>query len=774
MPLILGEQYIPEKELGNGGFGRTFLAIYRHSTGQTLAAKRRRVLKQLYPTGQMSSGALQTAERLFQEEARALEDLATCRGIRVPQFCGYLTLDAPADLRSGLGQQRYYYLAQEYIAGTDLEQEARSHFDQGRRYSEDEIRDILRQLAEILRHVHAQGRIHRDIKPSNIIRSSQDHQLYLIDFGAVKDVLSLAAGKTSVRHTRIYSPGFSAPEQMRDGTVSEASDLYSLAATCVYLLTNREGMQLETMQRLDPLKGGLWRQERSDISIPLGDLIDCLLQPTPQKRLQSATEVLDHLKPSLPPPPPPVSSVRSFPWKSIGLGLVGLAAIALLIRPLQSLLANGSGSSAPPVSQTSSVPEDPATLAKRISSGQQQLITVPTTPAKEQGITAFAEGRYGEAVALFEQSLKENRNDPETLIYLNNARLRQDSRQTYKIAVGVPIKRLDIAQELLRGVAQAQDEINQQRGIQGIGLEVEILNDDNDPAIARSLAEAVVKDSNILAIVGHNTGDVSLSAAAVYNSNGIVMISPTTFNTEVSKVGNFIFRAAPTTQAMVVPLVDHLFKTVPSPKTFVCIDSQAPDQMAFRDTFVVALTNQGGDLVNVPCDYSSPGFSAETAVDEAIAQGANSLFLGTNINNFTPTLAMVQANRRRLPLFSSPTLYTQEILKDTGQWVEGMVLPAPWSPEAYPNYATRTQQLWGATVNWRTAMAYDATQAVIAGLTQSNNRDGLRQALQDASFSTTGSVDAVRFLPTRDRRLTPILVQAQSDGAGGYRFGAVR
>jgi hypothetical protein len=42
--------------------------------------------------------------------------------------------------------------------------------------------------------------------------------------------------------------------------------------------------------------------------------------------------------------------------------------------------------------------------------------------------------------------------------------------------------------------------------------------------------------------------------------------------------------------------------------------------------------------------------------------------------------------------------------------------------------------------------------------------------LQDPSFSTDGSGDLVQFSNTRDRRISPVLLQIQPDGAGSYKF----
>ncbi|WOB44813.1 amino acid ABC transporter substrate-binding protein [Thermoleptolyngbya oregonensis NK1-22] len=429
------------------------------------------------------------------------------------------------------------------------------------------------------------------------------------------------------------------------------------------------------------------------------------------------------------------------------------------------------------------VPPDLSSLPDRISLGNRQLIASVTTPAKREGIAAFEAQDYDKAVEWFELSLKALPNDPETLIYLNNARL---SRQQtpYKIATSVPIgKNLNVAQEILRGVAQAQDEVNRSGGINGVGLEVTIINDDNDPAITREMAKLLVENKSLLAIVGHNTSDASMAAAPIYQQHGLVMISPTTFDADVAKVGNFVFRAVPTPQSMVTPLVDDILARSPRPaKILVCYDSTAPDNNQFRNAFVDVLTGRGGEIVKVVnergkdlCDFASEGFDPEAAIAQALQQQATGLYLGPSINYLDPAIAVARANNGRLSLYSSPSLYTHKILQDGQQAVAGMILPTPWSPDAYPDFARKAQQLWGATVNWRTATAYDATQAIAEGLLRAgNSRSTLQQALTSPDFAATSAgKGAVRFLDTGDRRLTPVLVQVQRIESGSYRFRAI-
>ncbi|MFM6911463.1 MAG: tetratricopeptide repeat protein, partial [Dolichospermum sp.] len=96
------------------------------------------------------------------------------------------------------------------------------------------------------------------------------------------------------------------------------------------------------------------------------------------------------------------------------------------------------------------------------SRGDKTLFSEISNRFRDQGIEAFKNGNYQEAVNLFQQAVKANPYDPEVLIYHNNARASQNS-SSVSLAVVVPIDSKtnnDNAQEILRGVAQAQDQFN--------------------------------------------------------------------------------------------------------------------------------------------------------------------------------------------------------------------------------------------------------------------------------------------------------------------------
>ena len=276
MPLILAGRYLPVKLLGQGGFGAAFLALDRFTPTMRFC-----VVKQFQPTGNLNAQQLAIAEGLFEREATVLEQLGN-KNEQIPDLYAFfpLIVDNP---REGKPDQ-FFYLVQEFINGENLEEElARTG-----PFSEVAVKEVMEEMLKVLQFVHSKGSIHRDIKPSNIMRN-QEGKLYLLDFGAVKQI---AAGNVpGGGSTGIYSMGFAPPEQMAGNQVYPATDLYALGVTCLYLLTGKSAQDL-----YDPYHTTWnWRTYAPPISDRLGQVLDRLLLPAPKDRYQSAIEVLEAL-----------------------------------------------------------------------------------------------------------------------------------------------------------------------------------------------------------------------------------------------------------------------------------------------------------------------------------------------------------------------------------------------------------------------------------------------------------------------------------------------
>ncbi len=264
--LILHERYRAIKLLGQGGFGRTFLAWDQLAQDQSpVGDPALCVVKQFLPQNQTNADLRQSQE-LFQQESIRLKDLGDH-----PQIPALVDSFAIGEL---------LYLVQEFVAGRNL---AIVLAEQGA-FSEAAILHLLNDLLPVLKFVHDRQVIHRDIKPANLIRR-EDDRLFLVDFGAAKLMTSIAALQQG---TRIGSPEYVAPEQSR-GQATFTSDLYSLGVTCVHLLTNVPPFSL-----FDGIHDRwVWQDYLpKPVSAQLRQILNKLLQNALNERFQSADEVL--------------------------------------------------------------------------------------------------------------------------------------------------------------------------------------------------------------------------------------------------------------------------------------------------------------------------------------------------------------------------------------------------------------------------------------------------------------------------------------------------
>ena len=270
--LLLRDRYRAIKPIGQGGFGRTFLAV-----DEDKPSKPRCVIKQFLPPEatlipSASNRNSKKAAELFEQEAMRLDELG--KHPQIPELLAYCIQDSRQ------------YVVQEFIDGQNLAQIVATEGI----FTDNQIQDLLNSLLPVLHFIHSHNVIHRDLKPENIIRRA-DKELVLVDFGAAKIATGTALLKTG---TSIGSPEYIAPEQAR-GKAFFTSDLYSLGVTCLYLLT-----QVSPFDLFDPGEDvWIWRQylANNPITEELGKILDKMIENATNRRYQTAIEILKTLNP---------------------------------------------------------------------------------------------------------------------------------------------------------------------------------------------------------------------------------------------------------------------------------------------------------------------------------------------------------------------------------------------------------------------------------------------------------------------------------------------
>lgn len=458
----------------------------------------------------------------------------------------------------------------------------------------------------------------------------------------------------------------------------------------------------------------------------------------------------------------------------VSLGLAGLmvGAILLVVRQFS------------PTPSQVVIDPPPSSSSISTSLGEKILVKVQTYPEKEAGVQAFANRDFTTAIEKFSASRKNNPNDPETLIYLNNAKIAQNNSPSLKVAVIAQINfNIKLAEETLRGVAQAQDEVNSSGGINGKKLQVLIASNNsgnNNSTNPEELDNELIKDNNLLAVVG------SRRNSSMYNEKRLVLVFPiepsrdTGNQDNSSQVVNNQSNTPEQSYVFSVASSDVLIDThsryiVREARNIaICGDSsrgstsnrsnQTPSfNKILVDKYTNTINKYGGQVISLGCDLGDNKFKPSDFVTEAIeTQKANAFLFIPTSRNISYATKVAQEIRGRKPIFASESMYNPTTLEN-GKDVEGMVLPVYWHRDANQNnpFADKALKLWNAQVNHRTAGAYDALQVIIAGLKQDSTREGLQKALSNPNFSASGATGKIMFSSSAQRRGDAYLVKVQ-------------
>ncbi|MEM7592551.1 MAG: serine/threonine-protein kinase [Cyanobacteria bacterium P01_A01_bin.83] len=278
-PCLEKHGYIIEKQLGVGGFGITYLVKNKKNPEVLYVIKTvkdehlRECLK--YDDNSQLTEALESLEN----EAKKLRELN--EHTHIVKIHELLKVDFET--------LKLLFLLMEYIEGEDLKQLVH------RRESpleEIEALDYISQIGNALIALHNKNVVHRDIKPRNIMVRKATNKAVLIDFGIARtfrpDIIAT--------YTRCGSPKFMPPEQFTTKTeLGSYTDIYSLAATLYYLLTNKNPTSARDREMGDSL------EQAQDINHTISDRVNEAilwgLEMDFKKRPQRVKEWLELLNP---------------------------------------------------------------------------------------------------------------------------------------------------------------------------------------------------------------------------------------------------------------------------------------------------------------------------------------------------------------------------------------------------------------------------------------------------------------------------------------------
>ena len=365
---------------------------------------------------------------------------------------------------------------------------------------------------------------------------------------------------------------------------------------------------------------------------------------------------------------------------------------------------------------------------------------------KEKGGAAFSKKDWDTAVINYSLASQLEPNDPESLIYLNNSKVKRTGTPL-TMAVVVPVSsQPEIAKEWLRGIALVQHEFNHSqippdRPIEVMIIDGSILN----PNIAINLILRRVKgvfvygsDKTIHSVIEDFTKVrslmiptppiLSLSNIEIHhNANESNQILAREISNNYS---NYLNKAG---EKLAIELNSRGMSRVA-----IYYDSESSENEIFRKGFVDKFKQFNGAVLNGDGKKIDANFDVNSALDNVIKYKAQAIFLASSNVNHAIDIARAnekladesdlvtsnekladESDREKLLLVGRENLYSPTLLLEGSSAVKEMVLAVPWSwrpcgaelPCADP-FSEKAAKFWRGRVSWRTRAAYSMSHGL--------------------------------------------------------------
>jgi eukaryotic-like serine/threonine-protein kinase len=594
----------------------------------------------------------------------------------------------------------------------------------------DLARQWLAKLIDIVEYLHQHQLVHLDIKPNNIMLKP-DGSLMLIDFGAVHQM------NTAVDVAAILTPGYAPPEQVNCHAVPQ-SDFYAIGRTFVHLVTGQHPLDFAV-----DIHGHLQWRDRLSAYFPqaFADLIDRLMAPEIANRPANIAAIHQEIQ---------QIEQHQFRLKCVRyLSTIMITLPLLFCRGSQQILNSGS-------------------ISPYITYGEKTFIPQVLTPEKKKGMEAFANREYTKAIELFKASLRRKRKDPETQIFLHNARI--GARDSRTIAVNVfgkskidpktkiPnwSKSIQVVAKMLPGAEDMND----------AAIKIALVRED-DIDVAQQAAIDLLKQPDILGVVGPNFRRAELAVDDVYCGELVnIALIGRSLGSQQTQCPGFAFRLVPNEQVQTKSLSYYMLHKIHYHNAAIFFDSTNLQSQSVKAEFQSSLEQNGGRVV-AEFDISEDNFKAESSIQKAIGKQAELLVViptsailrEKHIDN--KLFNVLKANAGRLPILGagSSAFHTNflKITKASGGQGNGIFVVAPCCQHINDG-------------RWQNVLIQDAVRTFMAAIEQQSSRAGIQQVIANPNFRSNGESGQIRFLPSGDRDAKPKLMQVLPGNRSGIGY----
>lgn len=314
-------------------------------------------------------------------------------------------------------------------------------------------------------------------------------------------------------------------------------------------------------------------------------------------------------------------------------------------------------------------------------------------------------------------------------IIANVTYLSDDEDKTVRIAVVAPLTGpLAINGESLRQGAELYAEgINEEGGIRGGRVIVDVYDDKNDPSEAKRIAEELGTDSQTLAVIGHWSVEATAIAAPIYEKHNLPMISPAPLDRSIVENRANVFSGVFDTTHETA-FVANYTRNVLGQKTASIIHDLSPRGLKMAEVFEETY-KRFGTRIRYKWGFDGKAADADARIAQIIEDlkpklDVGTVFIAAEEHDAAKILKTLRDAKGRNPVVGTSVLATRAFQTAVGNvpetiasYTNGIVASTPLlfdtANEEAQEFNSRYQNKFGASSDWVAAYAFDAVNLVV-------------------------------------------------------------
>lgn len=294
----------------------------------------------------------------------------------------------------------------------------------------------------------------------------------------------------------------------------------------------------------------------------------------------------------------------------------------------------------------------------------------------------------------------------------------------------------------------AVDEWNEKGGVLGKKIKLVDYDDANSSEQAASIAEKIVGDETISAVLGHFSSGVAMTAAEVYQEAGIALVNGSAAHMDYAKIGDCIFRnnAIYTTDAnTMLQIMEYL-----GVKKFGILNPNNDAGISVTQAVEEMMERYGEGY---PIELVEPQLYEDGTVDFTATvawfqeQGVEAVYSSGPYSACAPFIQQYRAKDPDVKFVMSAACFSKEFLELAGKDGEGVLIGTSFfygsEDEKVKSFSEKYTEIYGSEPSTFAAQVYDGTNAILYAIEkgESADRADIVKNLADTDFKgVTGKI----------------------------------